>query len=219
MARSAKLTSIDAVRDMAAALTLFAEEVASALDELDINIRRATEWIEHDRYDYWKHEMRRSQEKLGEARVELEKALTYRKMADQTPSCRQERAMLEKAKHRAQTAEERKRSLPQWSHTIKHSVQELQGMQRQLSNWLNGEFPKALGTLHQMAATLERYSAVQAGPDLAGPVSRGGEEETEVDKAEVKPEEPDDESMGSAHTGGEAPSGDSGSGSGQRENK
>ena len=163
MARSAKLTSIEAVHDMAIALGTFGEEALAALDELDMNLRRAIEWIDHDRKNFWSHELRQGAERLSEARVELEKALTYRKMSDYTPACREERILVDRAKRRMQTAEEKHHVLPHWSHKIHHAVQELNGRQTQLASWLRGDLPKAIGVLKQMALTLERYAAVAGG--------------------------------------------------------
>lgn len=163
MARSAKLTSIDAVQEMAIALGTFGDEAMAALDELDINVRRAIEWIDQDRKNFWGHEVRRGAERLSEARVELEKALTYRKTADYTPACREERAILDKAKRRLQTAEEKNRLLPHWSHKISHAAQELYGRESQLASWLHGDLPKAISILEQMTLALERYAAVAGG--------------------------------------------------------
>lgn len=163
MARSAKLTSIDAVQEMAVALATFGEEALAALDELDMNVRRAAEWIEQDRKAFWGHEVRKGTERLSEARVELEKALTYRKMDDYTPACREERIMVDRSKRRLQTAEEKNHVLPHWAQKIRHAVQELNGRETQLSGWLRGDLPQAIGVLEQMLLTLERYAAVTGG--------------------------------------------------------
>jgi hypothetical protein len=159
MARSARLISIDAVREMAVAVHLFADEVIAAIDELDSNVHRAVEWIQYDRPDYWKREVRRAWERVGEARADLEKALTYRKVADHTPDCRQERLILEKAKFHAENAEQVHRSLPQWEHRIDHAVRELTGARSLVMDWLRGDLPKALAALEQMDAALEAYAA------------------------------------------------------------
>ena len=85
MARSAKLTSVDAVQQFAAALVLFDEEASGALTSLDLSVHRIHEWIHHDRPSYWKHEVRRRREKLAEARVDLERCMAYRS-TDERPS-------------------------------------------------------------------------------------------------------------------------------------
>ncbi|HBO42729.1 MAG TPA: hypothetical protein DD670_02080 [Planctomycetaceae bacterium] len=216
MPRSAKLISIDAVRDMAAALTRFGDEAVAAIDELDINVRRALEWIDHDRKNFWSHEVRRGWERVGEARAELEKAQTYRKMADETPSCRQERATLEKAKQRVQTAEEKDRSLPRWAHAVEHAVRELTGAETQLVDWVHGELPRALSVLRQYSAALERYAAVgEVASDKPKPAAGGAGEALaeELPTETTETEEPDNEDLGSVQPGGEASPGIEGSAS------
>ena len=60
----ARLTRIDAVQEMAAAVDVFRNEATSALESLDIEIRRALEWIHHDRHEYWNHQVRRGWEHI-----------------------------------------------------------------------------------------------------------------------------------------------------------
>lgn len=212
MARSAKLTSIDAVREMAAAFAKFGDEAAAAIDDLDINVRRAIEWIEHDRKQYWEMELRRAWEQLAEARSELEKALLYRKVADYTPSCREERVRVEKAKRRVEVAEEVNRALPGWAHRIDHAVRELDGVEGLLADWLREQLPRAMGVLKQMSISLEAYAASRpaARTSTAGAAAPESESDAPVKATdeEGNNEEPNDENLGSPLAGGEAPSGD-----------
>ena len=159
MSRSAKLTSIDAVEQMSAALAVFGEEVAIALDQLDIESKRAVEWIRHDRKAYWASQVRRNRDGVSESRAELERALTYRGVADQRPSCREERADLEKARRRLRVSEEKIDAVLHWTHAIDHEVLELAGGMSQLAQWLQADLPRAQGVLKRLAATLEAYVA------------------------------------------------------------
>ncbi|MBN1588380.1 MAG: hypothetical protein JW888_02590 [Pirellulales bacterium] len=209
MARSAKLTSIDAVREMAVALTVFGDEALAALDELGINVCRAVEWINVDRKEHWAHEVRRGWEHVSESRVELEKALTYRRVADQTPDCRQEKAMLERAKRRAEMAEETNRSLPQWAHRVEHAAKELTASKNALNDWLHGELPRALSLLKQMTTALEAYAAVhQPARRTTASVAPAGDPDSAADTSEEKKN--DDENLGSAQPGRETAPGDEG---------
>jgi len=215
MARSAKLTSIDAVREMAVALSVFGDEATAALDDLDINVRRAIDWISHDRKDYWTTELRRSYERLGEAQAELHKALTYRKVGDYTPSCREERAIVEKAKRRAQMAEEVNRSLPGWAHRIEHAVRELTGAKTLLADWLHGELPRALSALNQMNISLETYAA--SSPPTRKPTTAATTPEADADRPAddatdpAEDKEQNDENVGSPLARRQTAAGDEGS--------
>ncbi|HLA84146.1 MAG TPA: hypothetical protein VJL29_05085 [Thermoguttaceae bacterium] len=210
MARSAKLTSIDAVRDMSAALAKFADELGTSLDDLDINVRRAVEWIEHDRKQYWENAVRRGWDRVAEARSELEKALTYRKVADRRPSCHEERAALEKAKQKVQMAEEIYRSLPQWAHRIEHAVRELTGAETLLGDWLHGDFSRAMAALSRMSESLESYAAVQLAASSGATTGKDASTPDASPNA-VENKEINHERLGSAHAGGETPPGDEGS--------
>ena len=48
----ARLTRIDAAEEMAAAVDAFRNEANAAIESLDMEIRRALEWIHHERHDY-----------------------------------------------------------------------------------------------------------------------------------------------------------------------
>jgi len=167
MSPSAKLTSIDAVEKMSATLAKFGEEVATALDQLDIESKRAMEWISHDRKMHWETQVRRNRDGISEARSELERALTYRGVAGQRPACREERAELEKMKRRLHISEGKIEAVRHWKNTIDHQVLELVGSMSQLAQWLQADLPRAQGVLKRMMTTLESYVATPATTDDA----------------------------------------------------
>ncbi len=186
MNRSAKLTSIDAVERMSAALAVFGEEAAVALDQLDIETRRATEWIRHDRKDYWASQVRRNRDGVSESRAELERALTYRGVADQRPSCRDERAALEKSRQRLRISEEKVEAVKHWTHAIDHEVLELIAGMSQLAQWLQSELPRAQALLKRQAATLEAYVATPTAAVGAVPTAQSTTVER-LSKKDLKP--------------------------------
>ena len=167
MSPSAKLTSIDAVEKMSAAIAKFGEEVAAALDQLDIESKRAMEWIRHERKMYWDTQVRRNRDGVSEARSELERALTYRGVAGRRPACREERAALEKMKRRLHVSEGKIEAVRHWTNTIDHQVLELIGSISQLAQWLQADLPRAQGVLKRLTATLESYVATPATVDDA----------------------------------------------------
>src|ERR1039458_8332867 len=98
MSRSAKVTSIDVLPLLAAALQKFRGEGISALDDLETELRRLLEWIHHERKDFWTQELHRAQEALTQARLQLQQAMTVRRVAGHEPSCVDERRALDCAK-------------------------------------------------------------------------------------------------------------------------
>jgi len=170
MSQAARVTSIDAVREMEAALATFRGEQTAALDELETEIRRAQEWIHHDRKQHWDHEAHRGMERVTEARIQLQQAMTAKRVADHEPSCQDEKKALARAKRRAELAEAKKEIVRHWQRTIDHAVNEYRAARTQLGSWLESEVPRGLATLGRLTETLESYVALDIPAALARPV-------------------------------------------------
>jgi hypothetical protein len=158
----ARLTRIDAVQEMAVAIDTFRNEAAATLDGLDMEIRRALEWIHGDRQDHWNHEVRRGWERITEARIQLQQAQTMRRVADHEPACIDEKKALARAKTKLEVAQEKVEAVRHCAQAIDHQVDEYRGSRTPLSSWLETEAPKALAALHRMMDHLEDYLALQA---------------------------------------------------------
>jgi hypothetical protein len=124
-----------------------------------MEIRRAVEWIQHDRRDHWTHEVRRGYERVSEARVQLQQAKTFRRIGNDDPSCLDEKKALERSKRRLDTAEEKVAAVRHWCHVIEHAVHAYRGTRGQVTGWLDADYPKAIAVLKRMMAALEQYVA------------------------------------------------------------
>jgi len=91
MARQARVISIDALLTMQAALARFERDLRAALDDLEMEVRRALQWIQQDAPQYWQQEVRQGWERVAEARVQLQQAMTMRRVAEHDPSCVEEK--------------------------------------------------------------------------------------------------------------------------------
>ncbi len=192
MPQGAKVRSIDAVGTFSAALKNFEEEATGALTSLDMEVRRVLEWIHQDRKEFWKHQVRRRQDKVAEARGDLQRCMTYRSTKER-PSCHDEKIALEKAKRRLRVAEEKVLVVRHWARVLDHEVNEFKGNMNQLAHWLQIDHPQALATLERMMAALSAYVGLESTVQSdAGnePFSRPAEpadataEKTEQDGAE-----------------------------------
>jgi hypothetical protein len=173
----ARLTRIDAVREMAAALDAFRSEAMAAIEGLDMEVRRALEWIQHDRHDHWNHEVRRGWDRITETRIQLQQAKTARRVGEHEPACADEKKALARAKQRLEVAQERVEAVRHCAREIERAVDDYRGARTPLSAWLDSEASKALAALRRMAENLEDYLAVHAtggGPvDTSPPVHTG----------------------------------------------
>ena len=197
MARGAKVRSIDAVGTFSAALKNFEEESTGVLTSLDMEVRRALEWIHHDRKEYWKQQVRRRDDKVAEARADLARCLAYRS-TDEQPSCHDEKIALEKAKRRLRAAEEKVQIVRHWTRVLDHEVHEFRGSINQLTHWLQVDHPQSVAALERMMTALSAYVGLEPSVQSdagGGPMSRpsepadatSGESERDEDEEDRSP--------------------------------
>jgi exonuclease VII large subunit len=177
MGGRARVKSIDALQAMTAVLERFRGEAGAALDDLAMEVRRALEWIHHDCKEYWVQEVRRGWERVAEARVRLQQAMTIRRIAEHQPSCIDEKKALEQAKRRLQLAQEKVAAVQHWAHAVDRIVKDYQASRSQLTNWLDADYPQALAALRHMMEALEMYVAMEAPADPHRPIEPGTTEE------------------------------------------
>lgn len=164
---SARVTSIDAVREWKDALAVFQEKAREALVSLDLEIRRAFDWLE-DQRRYWQQEVRKWDEKVEEAKRELWRRKNM-PIINNLDYIEQEKA-LRKAQQRLAEAEVRLEKTRKWQVTLRREVDEYQGQGTRLAATLEGEMPRALTLLEQKIAALEAYLAV-APPSTTPPAA------------------------------------------------
>jgi len=156
MTRYANLTSVDAVRLLNAALRSFEEDAGGALADLQLQINRVLQWIHYDRHEYWAERVRRGYQEVAEAKQNLERRLIYR-ATEERPSCREEKAALDKAKRRLEMAQEKVQAVRHWAHSIEHEIREFRGSINQLSGWFETDLPRACALLQRMNVALDAY--------------------------------------------------------------
>lgn len=161
----AKVTSIDAVDEMAVALRRFGEEAANALADLDLELKRALDWLQHDRKDYWDAEVRRNYDRVAEARNNLQRRMICRP-TDDRPAATEEKKTLELAKRRLDVSQQKVQAVRHWSMAVQHELQEYVGAINLFTTWLQGDLPKALASLKRMSLALEAYVNLPTGAEV-----------------------------------------------------
>jgi hypothetical protein len=170
---SARIQTIDAVAMMAAALRRFAEESNIALIDLDLEVNRALEWVQHERRDYWEGQVRRAWEQIDAARAELDRCMRNA-VAGQRPSCYEERKALDRAKRRLRTCEEKVEAVRRWSHTVDRESLHYRVGAGQLSGWLQTDLAQCLALLERMQNALEAYVTGPSPAAASAPTEQTG---------------------------------------------
>jgi hypothetical protein len=187
MGQPAKVKSIDALQAMSAALKCFHDDSASALDELEMEIRRGLQWISQDCRQYWKQEHREARDSVTEARLQLENARMFRRIDEERGSFVEEKKNLERAKRRMEIAESKVESIPRWTVMIERAINEYRASRSQFVNWLEADYPRAVAALERMIVSLETYVRLATPVDDHSPMDLATE--TSTDDAEAAQED------------------------------
>ncbi len=161
MARSAKVTSLDALPLLAAALQKFRGESAAALDDLEIELRRINEWIHHERKTYWTKQRDRAYEALNQARLQLQQAKISRRVGDREPACVEEKRAVTKAKRRLELAREKIEAVRRWTVTIDRAMDDFQRGRTRFAAWLETDLQRGVAELNRMSESLVYYISLE----------------------------------------------------------
>src|SRR6476469_229432 len=131
MSTPAKVHSSEAIEAVRMALISFSEQVSDALTELSAEMRRMQDWLEHDRPRHWKTQVRKAMDAAHEAQQALHRCLMF-PIADERPSCTEERTALKKAKARLEYCQEKAVRVRHWQQTMRHEMFEYEGRMSQL---------------------------------------------------------------------------------------
>jgi len=162
MSQGAQVGSIAAIAEFQAALANYAAESKQALTMLDLEIRRAVDFVKIDRAKYWQFEIRKAGEAVMRAKDELHRCLTFKSSDNFTPSCVDERKALQKAQERVRLAEQKAEAVRHWSRAMQHELNEFAGRIVQFNAVLEGDIPRAMAVLHKILDTLDRYVSTTA---------------------------------------------------------
>ncbi len=152
----AHVRSSESIEAFRCALQKFQQRVEDALAELDGQIRRAVDWIEHNRPAYWEQQRRDADDAIHEAKLNLERCLIYR-MTDERPACREERAALKQAQVRQDSCREKIEQVRHWKRNMNHEMFQYQGRVGKLRRMLEHDIPRANGVLQNILRQLESY--------------------------------------------------------------
>src|SRR5687768_10610782 len=159
---SANVQSLEAVEAVRGALASFIGQVSDALTELETEMRRVMQWLEHDRPRYWKTQVRLSTDRAHEAQQALHRCLMF-PIGDERPSCYEERAALKAAQARLAYCEQKAERVRHWQRTLEHELFEYQGRISQLLRVVEVDAPQAIGILHKILRQLGEYQSLRAG--------------------------------------------------------
>jgi exonuclease VII large subunit len=156
MSGPAYVHNTDAIESVRAALANFSHQVDDGLTEIAAESRRMLDWLEHDRPRYWKNQLRLAWDMVEQAKKDLNRCLMY-PVADERPSCTEQRAALKKAQAHFAYCEQKADRLKNWCREVRHELFEYEGRISQLKTCGEIDVPKAMAALGRLMARIDEY--------------------------------------------------------------
>ncbi|MGI9457033.1 MAG: hypothetical protein ACR2NU_10750 [Aeoliella sp.] len=156
MPGAAYVHNTDAIEAVKTALAIFAHQVDEGLTEIGAESRRMLDWLEHDRPRYWKNQVRLAWDGVEQAKQDLHRCLMY-PVADERPSCTEERAALKKAQAYFAHCEEKAERLKGWCREVRHELFEYEGRVTQLKSCGEVDVVQAIAVLNRILSRIDEY--------------------------------------------------------------
>jgi hypothetical protein len=164
MPDGADVRSIEAVTDWHAALTNYADSLAESLAGIELEIRRAYDWLD-EQLASWRQAVRDCEDEVVRAKAELSQR-KFKTWDGREPDCTVQEKALRLARARLQYAEEQVVKVRQWIGRLPKIIDEVyRGSARRLTNFLEDDLAKGRAELARRVAVLESYAGLR--PDFA----------------------------------------------------
>jgi hypothetical protein len=136
---------------------------------LDGDLRRADDWIDHDRPSHWRQQLHEAEDGVHEAKLELERCLLMTTVDGQRPACREQKAALQQAKVRREYCHDKIGVVKKWQGAFSHSSMEFHGRVGQLRRVVEHDVPRARAVLAKILRHLDQYQ-LEKPPEALDPV-------------------------------------------------
>jgi hypothetical protein len=187
MGPSARVTSIEALKEFRGSLSRFGHDAKEAVSATELEIQRMSDWLE-GQLKHWQKEVRVRQEQVARAKAELMQR-QYGKRDGYGAGTTDQEIALEKALRRLQEAEAKVEKTRQWNNLLPRAVAEYQGPARQLMGMLDADLPRGIAILDQKIDALDAYMQPAAAVRASTETDEGGrkdEPEQRLDRAELR---------------------------------
>lgn len=168
MSTQADVKSLDTLAFVKAALAAYAHESGQAIDEVELEGRKAVDYITVDQAAFWKGEVRRCNDLVNQAIKDLEHCRAFKKVGDNQPSCAEEKKNLEKARAKLANAEQKAEAVRRWTPVVLQQYRETCVRLVHFREVVDVDCPKAIARVEHMLKALEAYGQVSSPrPDTA----------------------------------------------------
>ena len=169
MSETAKVGSIEAIKEFRVRLLKFAETCGAVLADSESEVGRTIRWVETEQQTFWQGQIRKRSIELARAEEALRNKTLYKQFDGTRQSAVDEQKAVDKAKVRLREANEKLDACRKWSKRLEKESFVFRGAVQRFSTILSSEVPNAASDLTNMILALDAYAAMH-------PVGEAGSE-------------------------------------------
>jgi hypothetical protein len=158
----AHVDSIDALKELRAALWKFTEAANQSLSEGEADLQRTINWLEHEARHYWQGQIKRRTTNLGQAKQALAAKRAFARTDGTRQAAIEEQQAVAKAEQRLGDATDKLERCRQWARKLQREALQYRGLMQRLVTLVQMEIPAASGHLDALVASLEEYAAIKS---------------------------------------------------------
>ena len=167
---TARVQSLQALKDAKFAVADFAESVNRTLTSVDADINRITQWLTQDRPAYWKLQVRKREEAVAKVQADIMRKKII--AAPEPASIVEEQKALEKAKRSMESAQRKLQNVRRWAPAWEREALLYKTTCRGLAEAVHRAMPAAAARLDSLMSSLEAYLRI-AVPRTDGELAPG----------------------------------------------
>jgi hypothetical protein len=166
MSESARVESIDSIKEFRVYLAKFRELARLAVGDAESELHRVQNWLETEQPNYWTGQIRKRQEILSRAEEMYRQKKLFKDSTGQTPSAVDEQKAVMVAKKNLADAQEKLKNVQGWNRKLQKEMVLYQGAVAPFANQVSAGIPHAIAFLGGTVESLEKYVGITA--EMAG---------------------------------------------------
>lgn len=186
MSDNADVRSLDKLEEFLSQSQYFRSKLQAELENLQVEIRRLTAWIEVDATNYWTEQLTRSQRHLVECQDALVRCMSYVREEERRP-CTELKKRLRKAQERRALCEERLKTVKAAAQAWERKRNKCHTNLQRCRDLCESDLSVAINVLQGQIETLHQYATLRTSTPGAGSTSKPSAPDAEQPAAEAVP--------------------------------
>lgn len=161
MAAHADVRSLEQIDALLQHMIHFRQELVHELENLELEMRKLTQWIAQGAHGYWRDQLVRAQRHTKECQSALTRCVSAVRQSERRP-CTEERKRLSRAEQRQRLCEQKlqlaKVAIREWETTLR----KLQAKAAKCRDLSEAELPTGIAHLRGQLEQLQRYAQLRS---------------------------------------------------------